>query len=93
LLALPGENGGDELRVGMTSPPQVADDGIDVKRHAAVRHCQPVAVIFKQEPAGGTESTGHPRAAGVEGTDAVNETIGDEMSVAADDHVSAASAK
>lgn len=93
LLALPGEDGGNELRVGMASPPQVTYNGIDVEGHTAVGDGQGIAIVFKQEPAGDAAGTGHAGAAGIEGADAVNETIGDGMSVAADDHIGTAAGK
>jgi hypothetical protein len=36
LLALSGKDGGDEFGVGMAAPLKVADNGINVKGHAAV---------------------------------------------------------
>jgi hypothetical protein len=93
LLALSGEDGGNEFRVGMASPPKVADNGINVKRRTALGDGQGIAVILKQKPAGGAAGTRHASAAGIEGADAVNKTIGGEMSVATDDHIGAASGK
>ena len=93
MLAPYGEDGSDELRVGMASSPEVADDGINVERHTAVGDGQGIAVIFKQKPAGSAAGTRHADAAGIEGADAVNKTTGEEMGVAADDHISLASGK
>ena len=89
MLALSGEDGGDELGVGVASLPEVADNGIDVKGRTAVGDGQGAAVVLEQEPAGGAAGTRHAGAAGIEGADAVSETIGDGMSAAADDHVGA----
>jgi hypothetical protein len=86
-----GEDRGDELCVGMASSAKVGDNRIDVERRAAVGHGQSVAVVLQEKPAGGAAGTGQSRAAGVEGTDAVNETIRGEMGVAADDDISPAS--
>lgn len=48
---------------------------------------QGVAVVLKQKPACRATDTGHARAAGIKRTDAVHETVSDEMSVAADNHI------
>jgi len=89
--ALAGEDGGDELRVGMASQTKIADNGIDVKMRAAMGDGQGVAVVFQEKPAGGAAGWGQSRTAGIEGTDAVNETIRGEMGVAADDDIGATS--
>ena len=93
MRVLAGEDGGDELRVRMVSSMEVADNGIDVKRCTAVGDGHADAIVFEEEPACRAARTRHPGAAGIEDADAVNETIGDEMRVTADDHVGAASGK
>jgi hypothetical protein len=77
-----GEDGGDELCVGMASSAKVGDNGIDVETHAAVGDGQSVAVVLQEKPAGRAAGTGQSCAAGVESTDAVNETIRGEMGAA-----------
>ena len=76
--ALAGEDGGDELRVGVTSSSKIADNGIDVERYAAMGDRQGLAVL-DEEPAGGSAGPGQSRTAGIEDPDAVNETIRGEM--------------
>ena len=75
----------------MASAAKVADNGISVKRRAAVGNGHGIAVVFKEKPAGSAAGAGLSDAAGVEGTDAVDETIGGQMSVATDDDIGAAS--
>jgi hypothetical protein len=43
-----GQDGRDELGIGMASAMKVADDGLDVERHAAVCDQQVVAVVFEE---------------------------------------------
>ena len=86
-LALSGEDGGDELGVGVAALAEVAGDGLDVVRHAAVGDHQLITAVFEKQPAGGAARAGQSRAAGIEGTDVADETIGDEVSVAADHDV------
>ena len=88
---LSGEDGGDELGVGVASPVKVADDRIDVEGDAAVGDGQSLAVTFKENPAGGAAGAGQSGTAGIKGPDAVDETIGGEMSMAADDDIGTAS--
>jgi len=90
-LALAGEDGGDELRVGMPPPVKIADDGLRVERHAAVRDHQFIAGVFKEQPAGGAAGAGQSRTAGVEGPDIADKTVGGVVSVAADNDVGARS--
>ncbi len=77
----------------MAPPPEVADHGINVEGRAAMGDGHGIAAVFEQEPAGGAAGTRHTRAAGIEGTDAVDAAIGYEMGMAADDHIGRASGK
>ncbi len=75
----------------MTAVAKVADHGGDVKGRGVLGDGQGIAVVVEQEPASGAGGPGQPRGAGVEHPDAVNETIGRDMGMAADDDVGAAS--
>jgi hypothetical protein len=84
LLTLPGEDGGNELRIRVAAATKIGDNGLNVKRHPTVRDGQIVTVVFEKKPARGPERTWQPRAARIEGTDTADETISCEMSMAAD---------
>ena len=88
---LSGEDGGDELGVGVASPAKIADDRTDVEGDTAMGDGQGLAVVFKENPAGGAAGTGQAGTAGIEGPDAVDETVRGDMSMAADDDLGAAS--
>lgn len=75
----------------MTPAAQVADNGLDIKRHAAVRDGQIIAVIFNEKPARSAAGAWQPRGTRIEGADAVDETIGGHMGMAASDDAGAAS--
>ena len=90
-MPLSGEDGGDELRVGMAPPSKVADNSVNVKRRAVAGDDEAIAIVFKEKPAGRAGCPGHPGTAGIEGTDAVNEPVRGQMSMAADHDISAAS--
>jgi hypothetical protein len=77
--------------LGVSPASKVADNGINVKRHAALGDDQAVAAVFKEKPACGGTGAGHARAARIEGADTADEPIGGVVGVAADDHVGAAS--
>jgi hypothetical protein len=49
----------------MASLPEVADNGINVKRRTAVGDGQGIAIVFEQKPAGGAAGTRHAGDAGV----------------------------
>lgn len=83
-LALSGEDGGDERCVGMTSLTEVAGNGLHVIRRAAVRGDKLAALVFQEQPGGGSVGTGKACAARVEDTDAADDTIRGVVSVAAD---------
>jgi hypothetical protein len=93
LLALSGEDGGGELGVGMASAAKVADDCFHVKGRRAVGDSYGTSVVLKKKPAGDAAGGGKSGTAGIEGADAINETIGREMSMAADDDIGTASGK
>jgi hypothetical protein len=86
-----GQDGADECGVGMTPPAKIADDSVNVKRRATLRDCQGIAIIVKEQPAGGPAVSGHPRTAGIQRANAVDQTVGDDVSVAADDDIGIAS--
>jgi hypothetical protein len=90
-LALSGEEGGDELGVRVAPAVKIADDRIDIEGDAAMGDGQGLAVVFQENPAGRAAGTGQAGAAGIEGPDAVDETVGGDVSMAADDDVGAAS--
>jgi hypothetical protein len=74
----------------VASPVKIADDRVDVEGDAAVGDSQGLAVPFEEHPAGGAAGTGQSGAAGIEGPDAVDETVGGDMGMAADDDIGAA---
>ena len=80
-----------ELGVGMSAAAKVADNGVNVKRHAAVCDGNGMAAVFEEKPACGRAGAGHPRAAGIERTDTADEPVGGEVGVAADHDIGAAS--
>jgi hypothetical protein len=85
-LVSSGKDGGGELRVGMASAAQVANNGLNIKRHPSVRDGQLITAVFKEKPARSAVGTRQARATGIEGTDTVDETIGGEMRMAANYH-------
>jgi hypothetical protein len=93
LLALSGEDGGGELGVGMASAVKVADDCFNVEGRCAVGDSYGTSVVLKKKPAGDAAGGRKSGTAGIEGADAINETIGREMSMAADDDIGTASGK
>jgi hypothetical protein len=77
----------------MASATKVADNGLNVERHASMRHRQAIAAVFEEKPRRRAAGTGQPRTSGIEGTDAADETIGSEMRVAADHDVGVGSSE
>jgi hypothetical protein len=75
----------------MASAMKIADNGLNVVRHVTVRHHQISADVFEEKPARSAAGTGQPRTTGIEGTDTAHETVGSEVSVAADHYVGAGS--
>jgi hypothetical protein len=71
----------------MASATKIADNGLDVKRHAAVSDRQTITAVFEEKPARNTAGARQPRATGIERTDTADETIGSGVSMAADDDI------
>lgn len=62
----------------MASATKIADNGLDVKRLAAVRDRQTIPAVLDDEPARDTAGTRQPSTTGIERTDTADETIGRE---------------
>jgi hypothetical protein len=75
----------------VTAAVQVADHGIHVEGHGAVLgdHLT-LAVVLQQQPVGPAGRPWHPGAAGVDGPDAIDQTVDLKVGVTAHDHVGAA---
>ena len=69
----------------MASAAKIADNGLNVERHATVRNDWIIAVVLEEKPVRHAAGPWQPRASGIEGADTVNETICGEVGMAADD--------
>jgi hypothetical protein len=76
LLTLAGEDGLDEVGVGVTSAVEIADHGADIEGHVAVLGGQATTIaVVKEQPARLAGRSRNAGAARVEGTDPANQPI------------------
>ena len=90
---LAGEDRADEFRIWMAPPPKIADNSIDVERRAAAGGRQGTIFILEEQPAGRSRRSRHSRAARIQRPNPVNETIGGDVSMAADNDIGIASSE
>ena len=90
LRDLASQDTADEFGVGMAPPPKIAHNSINVERRAVVSDRQGIAIVLKEKPTGCPRRSWHPCAAGIQSANAVHETIGSVVSVAADDDIGVA---